>query len=139
MPAASEPIVVNTGPLIAPAACDALDVLGHLHSHVLVPTAVVEAFSRGRSGWAGSTDVPAWLDVRALVAPVPPLLVAHLDSGEASAIALALEAHIRLVAIDERRGRLVARSQSGKPLLSSFRERESFVFNGRFLENGLSG
>jgi predicted nucleic acid-binding protein len=37
------------------------------------------------------------------------MLVAHLDLGEASAIALALEARVPLVAIDERRGRLVAR------------------------------
>ena len=58
MPAANEPIAVNTGPLIALAAS---------------------------------------------------ILVTHLDIGEASAIALALEAHVRLVAIDERRGRLIAR------------------------------
>ena len=32
-----------------------------------------------------------------------------MDEGDASAIALALEEGIRLVAIDERRGRLVAR------------------------------
>ena len=53
--------------------------------------------------------LPSWFDVRALSAPMPPILVAHLDQGEASAIALALEAGVGLVAMDERRGRLVAR------------------------------
>ena len=37
------------------------------------------------------------------------MLVSHLDHGEASAIALAIEAGVPIVAIDERRGRLVAR------------------------------
>ncbi len=109
MPAANEPIAVNTGPLIALAACDAIDLLRRLHSHVLVPTAVVEEFCRGRSGESTPTGLPAWFDVRTLTTPVPPMLVTHLDAGEASGIALALEARIRLVAMDERRGRLVAR------------------------------
>jgi predicted nucleic acid-binding protein len=109
MPDASEPITVNTGPLIALAACGALDLLRRLHSHVLIPTAVVEQFGRGRSGGAASTDLPLWLEVRTLRGQVPPILVAHLDAGEASAIALALEERIRLVGMDERRGRLVAR------------------------------
>lgn len=109
MPAASEPIAVNTGPLIALAACDALDVLKRLHTRVLVPTAVVDEFCRGKSDERAVTSLPAWLDVRTLRTPVPPVLVAHLDTGEASAIALALEERVRLVAMDERRGRLMAR------------------------------
>jgi predicted nucleic acid-binding protein len=109
MPAASDAITVNTGPLIALVACDSLDLLRQLHRHVLVPIAVVDEFGRGGSGKAGATGLPNWLDVRALTAPIPPLLVAHLDEGEAAAIALALEARVSLVAIDERRGRLVAR------------------------------
>jgi predicted nucleic acid-binding protein len=109
MPAASDTIAVNTVPLIALVACDSLDLLKHLHQHVLVPTAVVDEFGRGGPGGAIAAGLPAWLDVRTLRGPVPPMLVAHLDLGEASAIALALEARVPLVAIDERRGRLVAR------------------------------
>lgn len=92
MPVASDAIVINTGPLIALAACDALDLLRRLHHHVLA-----------------APPLPSWFDVRALSAPMPPILVAHLDQGEASAIGLALEAGVGLVAMDERRGRLVAR------------------------------
>ena len=58
MPAATEPIAVNTGPLIALAACDSLDLLRHLHSRVLVPTAVVEEFCRGESGQP--MQLPEW-------------------------------------------------------------------------------
>ena len=109
MPGANEPIAVNTGPLIALAACDALDLLRHLHHPVIVPTAVVDEFRRGQSGGSALADVPPWVDVRTLTSPVPAILVTHLDIGEASAIALALEAHVGLVAVDERRGRLIAR------------------------------
>ena len=109
MPGASEAIAVNTGPLIALVACHSLDLLKQLHRHVLVLTAVVDEFGRGGAGAGVDAGLPAWLEVRALTAPVPPLLVAHLDEGEASAIALALEARVPLVAIDERRGRLIAR------------------------------
>lgn len=108
MPAASDAIAVNTGPLIALAACDALDLLRRLHSHVLVPTAVIEEFGRGRAG-APPSPLPSWFDVRTLSVPMPAILIAHLDQGEASAIALAIEAGVRIVAMDERRGRLVAR------------------------------
>lgn len=109
MPAVSEAIAVNTGPLIALAACEALDLLRRLHRQVLVPSAVVQEFGRGGSGAAGVIELPAWFDVRTLTAPIPPMLIAHLDEGEASAIALALQAGVQIVAIDERRGRLVAR------------------------------
>ncbi len=102
MPAVSDAIAVNTGSLIALAACDALELLRRLHRHVLVPTAVVEEYDRGgaSAGDAVFRVLPAWFDVRALNAPMPPILVAHLDRGEASAIALALESGTGLVAID---------------------------------------
>lgn len=109
MPAESEPIAVNTGPLIALASCGALDLISRLHHQVIVPTAVVNEFSRGRPDGGGTMALPASFDVRRLRAPLPAILVTHLDAGEASAIALALETGVRLVAMDERRGRLVAR------------------------------
>lgn len=108
MPSASDHVAVNTGPLIALSACDALNLLRRLHSRVLVPTAVIEEFGRG-SPCAPLATLPSWFDVRPLSAPMPAILIAHLDLGEASAIALAIEAGVRLVVIDERRGRLVAR------------------------------
>ena len=41
---------------------------------------------------------------------LPPVVAAHLDPGEAAVLGLALERKVQLVAIDEKRGRLVARS-----------------------------
>jgi predicted nucleic acid-binding protein len=49
MPVDSEPIAVNTGPLIALSACRCLEVLKQLHAQVVVPQAVLEEFVRGRS------------------------------------------------------------------------------------------
>ena len=109
MPVASDAIAVNTGPLIALTACGCLDLLRQMHRQVLVPADVIEEFERGGPALAPVTGLPAWLEVRVLRAPVSPILIAHLDRGEAAAIALALEAQVDLVAIDERRGRLVAR------------------------------
>ena len=58
MHAATEPIAVNTGPLIALAACDALDLLRLLHHPVIVPAAVVDEFRRGQAGGAALADLP---------------------------------------------------------------------------------
>ena len=113
MPRANEPIAVNTGPILALDACGQLDLLKSLHSRVLIPEAVGTELRRGRgpgSRLSVPTQQPAWLEVRALRAPLSPLLIEYLDPGEAAAIALALEQGIPIVAIDERRGRMVARA-----------------------------
>jgi len=113
MPAADEPIVVNTGPVIALEACGQLSLLGALHSRVIMPAEVAfeltREASRGSSGsrWPSSSE---WIEVLPTTALPPPLLAAHLDPGEAAVITLALEQGISLVLIDERRGRMVART-----------------------------
>ena len=109
----SEPIVVNTGPLIALQACGQLELLGRLHSTVLIPADVAQELGRGRAAPDGngppSIGHPPF-QVRALRTAPSPFLADYLDSGEAAVIALAVEQHVNLVAIDERRGRMVARS-----------------------------
>jgi len=110
MPAASEAIAVNTGPLIALSACTCLDLLPRLHPRVVAPEAVLAEFLRGQPTEPGDLLVqPPWLEVCALTTPASPLLVKRLDAGEAATIALAIEQGIRLVVIDERRGRAAAR------------------------------
>jgi predicted nucleic acid-binding protein len=98
-------IVVNTGPLIALTACNQLDLLNLLHSRVLVPQPVVAEIDRGQQA-PNALDVPLpeWMEAVTLRAPLSPLLRAVLDEGEAAA-----EVGCDLVAIDERRGRAVAR------------------------------
>ena len=111
MPEATEPIAVNTGPLIALESCGQLALLQKLHSVVVAPEAVLGELRRGRAAGPGPVlPPPTWLDVRPLRAPPIPLLAEYLDPGEAAVIALAIEEEISLVAIDERRGRMVART-----------------------------
>lgn len=110
MPAASEPIAVNTGPLIALSACRCLDLLPRLHPRVVAAEAVLAEFLRGQPTEPGDLFVqPPWLEVCALATSPSPLLVRRLDAGEAATIALASELRIQLVVIDERRGRAAAR------------------------------
>ena len=111
MAAGSEPLVVNTGPLIALSACGNLDLLERLHSPVIVPAVVMTEFQRGPAGMVpGAILRPSWIHVRPNASPPPASLVHQLDPGEAAVISLALERSVALVAIDERRGRLVARA-----------------------------
>ena len=113
MPGADDPIVVNTGPVIALEACGQLSLLAALHSRVIMPVDVVQELERGASPGSGEPwwrSASAPIEVLPLTAPPSPLLAAHLDPGEAAVIALALELGLSLVLIDERRGRMVART-----------------------------
>lgn len=110
MPAESDEIVVNTGPLIALAACDQIELLHSLHSRVIVPQPVVDELEGGQQvAGAVTVDIPDWMEVLSLRAAPSLLLRAVLDDGEAAVIALAGEVGCRLVVVDERRGRTVAR------------------------------
>lgn len=112
MPAADEPIVVNTGPVIALEACGLLSLLAALHSRVVMPADVAFELTRGTSQGSSGPPSSSWEWIEALpttVRPLPPL-AAYLDPGDAAVIALALEQGISLVLIDERRGRMVART-----------------------------
>ena len=109
----SEPIVVNTSPLLALTACDQLELLHRLHRRVVVPHIVITELERGQAAakpLALEAKRPDWLEVAALISPPSPLLTAYLDAGEATVIALALEQGVRRVVIDERRARRVART-----------------------------
>lgn len=110
---ASEPIVINTSPLLALQVCGQIELLRALHSRVVVPQAVIAELERGQAGvgaLALDAERPVWFEVVALPSPPSPLLQAYLDEGEAAVIALALELNITRVVIDERRGRAVART-----------------------------
>ncbi len=113
MAEASEPVVVNTGPLIALGSCGQVGLLRLLHQRVVVPEAVVIELERGDpDSTSMSVEVlrPDWIEVQPLANPPSPLLLAYLDEGEAAVISLALELGFQRVLIDERRGRLVARA-----------------------------
>lgn len=112
MPEEAEPIVVNTGPLIALGSCGHIELLRCFHSRVIVPEAVVAELWRGERAGGHITRsllCPGWMEIAGPRQPTPPLLRAYLDDGEAAVITLALESGVQHVLIDERRGRLAAR------------------------------
>lgn len=103
----AERIVINTGPLIAFARMDALDVPGQLPYEFICPGEVREELDEGASlGY--QTIVPPWLTVISLSSPPSAVSVAALDKGEAAVIQLAVEQGLLRVSIDEVKGRRIA-------------------------------
>lgn len=105
--AMTERIVINTGPLIALARMDALDVPSQLPYEFICPSQVREELEEGASlGY--QAIAPAWLTVIPLSASPSPFSIAALDEGEAAVIQLALEHGLSRVSIDEVKGRRIA-------------------------------
>ena len=103
----AERIVVNTGPLIALARIEALDVVGRLPFEVICPQEVRDELDQGAE--IGHPHVnPSWLAVVSLRERPSPLSLSALDLGEAAVIQLALEQGIERVCIDEWKGRRAA-------------------------------
>ena len=109
-------IVLNTSPTLAlVAALGSLDLLGKIYQRVLFSDIVArEIRHAGRLGFgvdafeaALKTGVP--FELRELSQAIAPWLAAALDADEASVIALANQANVPLVGIDELAGRRVAR------------------------------
>lgn len=103
----AERIVINTGPLIALAKAEALDVAARLPLEFICPPQVHDELAAGvRVGHIGVE--PDWLRVIELSAPPPALALAAIDLGEAAVIQLAAEQGIAWVCMDDWKGRRVA-------------------------------
>lgn len=104
-------IISNTGPLVALAVIDRLDLLDLLFDAVIVPEAVHGELLAGGMNHAGTAAYQQahWIKVSKLANALDPLLASVLDKGEASVIQLAKESGIARVLIDERKGRQIAR------------------------------
>ena len=102
-----ERIVCNTSPLLALTKMQTLDAVGKLPYQFICP-AEVEAEILAGANQGYQIDIPAWLIVVPLANPLSPLAIAALDAGEAAVIQLALEQNIRMVCIDELKGRRAA-------------------------------
>ena len=106
-----ERAVINAGPLIALSIVERLDLLPALFREFWIPDPVYAEVVIAGLGRPGATDLsaPRWTE-HVRQAPTPdPLLVAELDQGEASVIALARTLFPCTVLIDERRGRRIVR------------------------------
>lgn len=102
-----ERIVTNTSPLIAIAKMQAADIIGKLPFEFVCPVQVEAELIAGKQP-GQQFDIPQWLKVLPLKSTLSPLAIAALDVGEAAVIQLALEQNIKLVCIDELKGRRAA-------------------------------
>lgn len=105
--------MADTGPLIAMARIQQLDLLRRLYTGIVIPHAVhheLATDTRRPGAVALAAALKAgWLRTRATVnIDVAADLAQILDRGEAEAIALAEEIHPRFLLIDDARGRRVA-------------------------------
>lgn len=106
---ANERIAIDTGPLILLAKIEALPIIANLPYQFIAPKNVMDELNAGVALGRQEVDAP-WLAVQPLASPIPELIRATLDEGEAAVIQLALEAGIRLVCIDDLRGRRMAKA-----------------------------
>lgn len=84
-------LVSNTGPLIALALIDCLDILQKIFQQIIIPEAVHKEMIEGGASSHGlhAYQKTSWIKVQSLSATVDPLLQNILDIGEASVIQLA--------------------------------------------------
>jgi len=116
-------VVSNTGPLIALALINRVDVLQSLFAQVIVPEAVHQEILQGGAFRAGlaSYRQAHWIKVQSVQSPLDPLLQTVLHIGEASVIQLAREVHAEFVLIDEKKARKIARIIFGLRVIGSAR------------------
>jgi uncharacterized protein len=100
-------LVINTGPLIALARMDALDLIGQLPIGFLCPTEVKDELDEG-AALGYEVIAPQWLKIVPLDAPLSVISSAALDKGEAAVIQLAIEQGLPRVSLDELQGRRIA-------------------------------
>lgn len=106
----NDAIVINTGPLIALAQANALEVVRQLPLRLVTSEAVQREYLRGVELGHQLAVLPDWVAVLPLHEPLQLLATVGLDIGEASVIQLALDQSISTVCIDEVQGRRCAKA-----------------------------
>lgn len=103
-------IVGDSGPLIALAIINQLDLLRQLYRNVIVPQAVWDEITIAGAGLPGANDVRQleWVEVRQPDASRIQPLTILVDRGEAEAIALAMLLPNATVLLDDAQARRVA-------------------------------
>jgi predicted nucleic acid-binding protein len=102
-------IVIDTGPLILLAKVEALPIVSQLPHRLIAPQTVMDELAAGLAFGYQAVDAP-WLQVADLHLPIPAMIRATLDDGEAAVIQMALEQNISTVCLDDLRGRRLAKA-----------------------------
>jgi uncharacterized protein len=115
-------LVANTGPVIALASIDRLDILHTFFISVQIPQAVHDEIMQGGSRFTGLAAYRRadWIAVLPDT-PLDPLLSTVLDKGEAAVITLAQASSADVVLIDESKARKIARTIYGLRVIGSAR------------------
>jgi predicted nucleic acid-binding protein len=100
-------LLCDTGPLVALSSLGLLEVLSRLYSPLVTRAILDEWYAR-----ADRSALPSSFRVIDVKSP-DPLLAVQLDRGEASVIQAAMETNCKMVLIDERKARKVARRVFG--------------------------
>lgn len=112
----NRPVVADTGPLIALARVERLELLRRRYERVVVPPAVhaelaLDSNRPGARALSRAVDA-GWLTVETVTdMGLVRELARLLDPGEAEAIALAEQEHAVFLLVDDARGRRIARSR----------------------------
>ena len=116
-------IVCNTGPLIALAIVDRLDLLKLLFHEVVISETVHQEILRGGAASAGLSAYgrATWIRTSTEKGASDLLLDSILDAGEASVIQLARAQGTEFVLIDDRKARKVARNVYGLRVIGTAR------------------
>jgi predicted nucleic acid-binding protein len=105
-------VVSNTLPIINLAAVGQLELLQRIYGTIIIPQAVYHEIAVRGAGQAGAIEIQtyAWFERHSVQdMALVKRLKQELDSGEAEAIALAINMRANLLLLDERRGRMIAR------------------------------
>jgi len=102
-----QPLVCDTGPLVALSYLDLLDLVPALYRPLVTPAVLAEWKAAD-----GRSDLPPSFEITTKP-PTDPLLTHQLDPGEASVIQFAVTNDIARILIDERKGRRIARRVFG--------------------------
>ena len=107
-----KPVISDTSPLIALSKIKKLSLLRDIYTEILIPRVVENEFlQKFPIARQEELDNAPWIKTVDLQDPQKTARYARLDPGEAEALALADEKMARLVLMDERKGRKVAKAR----------------------------
>lgn len=106
-------VITNTTPIFYLYRLGYLDLFHELYQKIVVPQAVVDELKAGEAGGENVPDIRnyEWIEIRRVKVPKLIGLITDLGSGEAEALAIAMEEPDSLVIVDDCLARRIAKLQ----------------------------